>query len=399
MAIQYIDQADFQKKKVVARFDFNVPLDKKNSEIITDTTRIDSCFETIRYILDQGAKKLVLMGHLGRPKGVRDPKFSMLPVAKYLAEQLDDEVTLTESALDSGIKTLLGLNQHRIILLENLRYHPEEKANDMNFAKSLASYGDLYVNDAFGTAHRKHASTYGINAYFPRKSYAGFLLKKEIQALDKIVKGPQKPFIAISGGAKISDKIKIIESLLVSTDALLIGGGMSYPFLKAKGHSIGKSLCSDEDVQLAKNILNSSAAEKLILPIDHLASETIDGPPIEISSRDIPENLMGLDIGPRTLDLYSDKLATSKTILWNGPMGLFENPQYAKGTLGMARIISKRKGEAFSLVGGGDSVAAIKSAKLENEISHVSTGGGATLEYIEKGTLPGIDALKYGVSL
>lgn len=397
MALKIIDSAEITNKNVIARFDFNVPLDSADSEVITDTTRIDAALDTIRYVLEQKPNKLVLMGHLGRPKGKVNAAFSLLPVAKYLAEQLDEEITLTESALDSGIKTLLTLNTNRIIILENLRFHPEETQDDDLFARKLASYGDIYLNDAFGTCHRKHASTHRINAYFPGKNYAGFLIKKEILALSKITDRPQKPFVAISGGAKISDKIKVLEGLLVSVDHMLIGGGMAYPFLKAQGVKIGASMCSAEDVALAKSMLALSSGAKIVLPIDHIACAKDDfaGTPHEIPKAAIPDELMGLDIGPKTIELFRSKLLNAKTVLWNGPMGVFEKKAYANGTFKMADTLAELK--AFTLVGGGDSVAAVNARGLANKMSHVSTGGGASLEFIEKGSLPGINALKFGL--
>lgn len=396
MALKFIDQADLKDKKVIARFDFNVPLDKKDSSKITDTTRIDEALPTIKYILENGASKLVLMSHLGRPDGKVDPKYSLEPIAKYLAEKLEQDVVMSESCLDRGIKTLLGLNETKILLLQNLRYHPEEEKNDREFARKLAEYGDIYVNDAFGAAHRKHSSTYEINAFFKNKAYGGFLLKREITALTKIVDSPVTPFVGIVGGAKVSDKIKIIERLLANVSNLLIGGAMAYPFLKAMGHNVGSSLCSDEDVLLAKKILNQKTAHKIILPEDHICSKEFGGTPEGITSRSIPDGLMGLDIGPRTLELYKQTLKSAKTVLWNGPMGLFENPNYNQGTLGVAQALSELK-NAFTLVGGGDSVSAVNQANLADKMGHVSTGGGASLEFIEKGNLPGIAALRFGI--
>lgn len=393
MALKFIDEAELQDKRVIARFDFNVPL---NGTEITDTTRIDSALETIQYILDNGAKTLVLMSHLGRPKGERKMEFSLEPVASYLAEKLGFDVVLTESCKDKGIKTLLELPQTKVILLENLRFHPEETENDLEFARTLSNYGDIYVNDAFGAAHRKHASTYGINTYFPRRAYGGFLMKKEIEALKKVVDKPKHPFTAIVGGAKVSDKIKIIETLLTGVDNLLIGGAMAYPFLKAKGHEVGKSLCAEEDVALARRILKSTSSGKILLPIDHICSTEFGGKPVPCPEADIPEDQMGLDIGEGTLALFREKLSSSKTVLWNGPMGLFENKDYEKGTFSIAKILSELD-DAFTLVGGGDSVAAVNKSGLAEKMSHVSTGGGASLEFIENGTLPGVQALRFGL--
>ncbi|MBC7429339.1 MAG: phosphoglycerate kinase [Bacteriovorax sp.] len=400
MALKYITDESFKTlakdKKVLARFDFNVPMDKNDPTKISDTTRIDEALETIKAILETGPKKIILMSHFGRPKGKIDMTYSLEPVAKCLAEKLGMEVTLTETALDRGIKTLLGLNESKIVLLQNLRFHPEEEGNDREFARQLSTYGDVFVFDAFGAAHRKHASTYEINAFFKNKAYGGLLLKREIEALDRITKNPKKPFIALVGGAKVSDKIKIIEALLTSVDKLLIGGAMAYPFLKAQGFTVGKSLCSDEDVSLAKRILGMPSRNKIVLPSDHIASLTFGGEPREIGQANIGEEFIGLDIGPSTLQNYNDHLASAKTVLWNGPMGLFENAAYAKGTLGIAKTLAGLK-DAFTLVGGGDSVSAVNHSGLASKMSHISTGGGASLEYIENGTLPGIQALKFGI--
>jgi phosphoglycerate kinase len=400
MAIKFITDESFKDqatdKTVLARFDFNVPMDKKNPLKIADTTRIDEALETIDFILKCGVKKIILMSHFGRPKGKVDLHYSLEPVALYLAEKLGMEVLLTETALDRGIKAMLPLQNPKLIMLQNLRFHPEEEANDREFAQKLSQYGDLFVFDAFGAAHRKHASTYEINAFFKNKAYAGLLLKRELEALDRVVKDPTKPFMAVVGGAKVSDKIKVIDELLSNVDKLLIGGAMAYPFLKANGFTVGNSLCSDEDVSLAKRILNTPFKSKIILPVDHTVSSSLDGAPEDVGQTNIPEGKIGLDIGPSTLQLFSDHLANAKTVLWNGPMGLCENPHFAKGTNGIAKCLATLK-DAFTLVGGGDSVNAVKKAGLADKMGHVSTGGGASLEYIELGTLPGIQALKFGI--
>lgn len=395
MALKYIDQADLDGKKVLARFDFNVPLDKKDSSVITDTSRIDLALPTIKLILENGAKQLTLMSHLGRPNGKFDSNFSMEPVAKYLAEKLGADVILAEGAVDAGVKDLLSLNTTKIVLLENLRFHPEEEQDDEEFAGKLAQYGEVYVNDAFGAAHRKHASVHVINKYFTARSYGGLLLKKEITALDKILNQPAKPFVAVVGGAKVSDKIKTIEKLIVSVDSLIIGGAMAYPFLKAKGHDVGTSLCSDEDVALAQRIIKTDKGFKLKLPTDHVVSKEFGGTPIICESTNISSDSMGLDIGPATINLFSNILKEAKTTLWNGPMGLFENADYANGTMAIAEAMSSS--ESFTLVGGGDSVSAVNKSGFAEKFSHISTGGGASLEYIEKGELPGIKALRFGV--
>jgi phosphoglycerate kinase len=393
MALKCVNEIDLTGKRVLARFDFNVPL--KDGKI-TDTSRIDLALPTIQHILDSGAIKLTLMSHHGRPKGQRDMQYSLEPVANYLAEKLEEEVILSDSAIDNGVKELLTLKATKIVLLENLRFHPEEEANDLDFAKSLSEYGDIYINDAFGAAHRKHASVHAINNYYPGKAYAGFLLKQEIESLEKILHQPKKPFVAVVGGAKVSDKIKTIEKLLVSVDSLIIGGAMAYPFLKAKGQKIGNSLCSDEDVKLAASIIKADRGNKLVLPMDHIVSTEFGGSPQECAIPSIGEGLMGLDIGPNTIVRYSDVLKRAKTVLWNGPMGAFENPAYAKGTYGLCETISGLD-DAFTLVGGGDSVSAVNKSGYAEKFSHVSTGGGASLEYIEKGELPGVQALKFGV--
>jgi len=400
MALHFIDELteELKDKVVIARFDFNVPLDKSDRTKITDTTRIDMALETIQYLLENGVKKLILMSHLGRPKGKVNEEFTLEPVATYLAEKLREDVVLTESCLDRGIRTLLNLNESKVILLQNLRFHPEEEAGSSEFAKALASYADIYVNDAFGVAHRKHASAYTINAYFKNKAYGGFLLKKEIQALSKIVESPKSPFVAIVGGAKVSDKIKIIERLIINVDHLIIGGAMAYPFLVARGHEVGNSLCSQSDVALAKKILMGSGKNKVVLPVDHVVSSEFGGKPEACDNVEIDGDKMGLDIGPKTIALYTEKLAGAATVLWNGPMGLFENEDYAAGTMAIAKTLSEME-SAFTLVGGGDSVSAVRKSGLFDKMSHVSTGGGASLEFIEEGSLPGIQALKFGVDL
>ena len=395
MALKYIDQADFEGKRVLARFDFNVPLDKNDKSVITDTSRIDLAIPTIEFMLEKGASKITLMSHHGRPKGKINSDFSLEPVAKYLASKLGIEVILAETAIESGVKELLTLGQTKIVLLENLRFHPEEEENDEDFAAKLSQYGDLYVNDAFGAAHREHASTHIINKFFLARSYGGLLLKKEIENLDKILGKPEKPFVAVVGGAKVSDKIKTIEKLLVSVDSLIIGGAMAYPFLKAKGHKVGTSLCSDEDITLAQKILKADKGFKIKLPSDHIVSSEFGGSPELCENKDIPEGKMGLDIGASTISQYQTVLNEAKTILWNGPMGLFENSDYAKGTMAIAEAMAESN--AFTLVGGGDSVSAVNQSGFAQKFSHISTGGGASLEYLEKGELPGIKVLRFGV--
>jgi phosphoglycerate kinase len=393
MALKFIDEIDVAGKRVLARFDFNVPLDKDQN--ILDTSRVDLAIPTIKYLIEGGASKIIMMSHLGRPKGEVKKEFSLEPVATYLAEKLEKEVILSNKAIDNGIKSLLHLNETKIVLLENLRFNPEETSNDMTFAGKLAEYGEIYINDAFGAAHRKHASVYAINQFFKGNAFGGFLLKSEIQALTKILDNPPRPFVSIIGGAKVSDKIKTIEKLLISVDKLLIGGAMAYPFLKAKGFEVGTSLCSDEDVALAKSILKKDRSNKIELPCDHNCSDSFSGEPTKVAEVEIPNILMGLDIGEQTVGSYSNIIHGAKTVLWNGPMGIFENSNYNQGTFAIARACADS--EAYTLVGGGDSVSAVKKSGLADKFSHVSSGGGASLEFIEKGELPGIQVLKFGV--
>jgi phosphoglycerate kinase len=396
MQLKSLQDADLKGKRVIARFDFNVPLSKTDPRAITDSSRIDQAIPTIRMILEKGASKLTLISHLGRPDGQPNPKYSLEPVAEYLAKKLGIDVILSESAIDNGVKNLLGLPETKIVLLENIRFIPGEEKNDMELAEKIAQYGDIYVNDAFGAAHRKHSSTHAINAFFKNRAYAGLLMKKEIDSLSALLEKPKKPFIAVIGGAKVSDKIKTIEKMLVLVDTLIIGGAMAYPFLKAKGASVGKSLCGDEDVTLAKQLLAADKGGKIQLPKDHLVANSLEGSPEACDQVSIPEGKMGLDIGPQTISSYTEHIKSAKTIFWNGPMGLFESPNFATGTMSMARAIAANK-EAFSVVGGGDSVAAVQQSGEADKFSHVSTGGGASLEYIERGELPGVQALKMGV--
>lgn len=396
MQLKSIQDADLKGKKVLVRFDFNVPLSKTEPKEITDTSRIDQALPTIRLMLEKGASKIIMISHLGRPDGQVNLKYSLEPVAEYLAKKLGTDVILSESAIENGVKNLLHLPETKIVLLENIRFLPGEEKNDMDLAEKLAQYADVYVNDAFGAAHRKHASTYAINAFFKNRAYAGLLMKKEIDSLAALLDKPAKPFVAIIGGAKVSDKIKTIEKMLVMVDTLLIGGAMAYPFLKAKGATIGKSLCSDEDVSLAKHLLAADKGGKIQLPKDHVVSDRFEGEALPCAGTSIPEEQMGLDIGPLTIKSYSEHIATAKTIFWNGPMGLFENKAFAKGTMSVAHAIAANS-NAFSVVGGGDSVAAVGLSGDADKFSHVSTGGGASLEFIERGELPGVQALKLGV--
>ena len=393
MALRYVDQVDISGKKVLARFDFNVPLEGGK---IMDTARLEAAIPTLRYLRDKGVSKLTLMSHLGRPQGKALKAYSLEPVGRYLAEKLGEDIILTESCTDGGIRQLLRLPRTKMILLENLRFHPEEERNDKAFAKTLSQYGDVYVNDAFGSCHRRHASTHALNIFYKDHNLGGLLLKKEMESFVKILETPEKPFMAIIGGLKVSDKIKTIEALLPKVGQLFIGGAMAYPFLQAQGHSVGKSFSEAKDREWASRLLKQDKMAKIILPIDHVASENPQGSPIPVEGPSLPENLMGLDLGPKTLQLYESQLSQAKTIFWNGPLGFFENPHYSQGTLEMARILSKSS--AYTVVGGGDSVRAVHQSGLALHMGHLSTGGGAALEFIEKGTLPGIEALKYGLN-
>lgn len=395
MQLKSLQDADLKGKKVLARFDFNVPLSKTEPREITDASRIDQAIPTIKLLLEKGATKITMISHLGRPDGQVNAKYSLEPVATYLAKKLGMDVILSESAVDNGVKNLLQLPETKLVLLENIRFLAGEEKNDMELAEKIAQYGDVYVNDAFGAAHRKHSSTYAINAFFKNRAYPGLLMKKEIDSLGALMDKPKKPFVAILGGAKVSDKIKTIERMLVMVDTLLIGGAMAYPFLKAKGITVGKSLCGDEDVALARQLLAADKGGKIQLPKDHVTSTAVDGAAMKCDGQNIPDGQMALDIGPETVRAYGAHIRTAKTIFWNGPMGLFESKAFAKGTMDIAHLIAETS--AFTVVGGGDSVAAVQQSGEAEKFSHVSTGGGASLEFIEKGELPGVQALKLGV--
>lgn len=398
MAIKSLTQAEIKGKKILVRLDFNVPLDKKDPTKITDTTRIDAALPTLKYLLEQEASKIIMMSHLGRPDGKPNPKYTLEPVALYLAEKLGKEVILTESCLDTSIPTLINLPTTKLMLLENLRFHPEEENNDRSFAEKISHYGDIYINDAFGVSHRKHASVYEINAFFQRKNYAGFLMQKEVETLELMLNKPKKPFMALLGGAKVADKIKTINRLIILVDKLLIGGAMSYPFLKAKGVSIGKSLCDEHDVELARSILRADKLKKIELPLDHVVVKNFDDVEGSITpSTEISTETLGLDIGPKTIEHYKKYLSQAKTIFWNGPMGYFEKKAFANGTYAMAEHLATCK-DALTIIGGGDSVSAVQQSGFADQMGHISTGGGASLEFIERGELPGVQALKFGIS-
>jgi 3-phosphoglycerate kinase len=390
MAKMTVKDIDLKDRVVLMRADFNVPQDANLN--ITDDTRIRATLPTIKYILQAGVKKLVLMSHLGRPDGKVVDKYSLKPVAVRLKELLGQDVKFINDCVGDNVKKEIDSAKEKVILLENLRFHAEEEANDANFAKQLASLGEVFVNDAFGTAHRAHASTEGVTHYL--KSVAGFLLEKEIQYLGGAVDNPMRPFMIILGGAKVSDKIGMIENLLPKCDAIIIGGGMAYTFLKAQGKQIGNSKLEKDKIDLAKGLLDKAASlrKEIVLPVDHVVVDTVDpNAKTEIVGEAIPDGKIAVDIGPKTIKLFEDKLSAAKTIVWNGPLGIFEMDAFAKGTQEIAKYISALK--ATTIIGGGDSAAAVAKFKLEDKMTHVSTGGGASLEFLEGKSLPGVAAL------
>jgi len=390
MAKLTLKDVDLKNKTVLVRADFNVPQD--TSLNITDDTRIRATVPTLKYILEQGAKKLVLISHLGRPDGKPVAKYSLKPVAARLKELLGEDVLFLSDCVGANIKEDIDKSLESVILLENLRYHPEEETNDANFAKQLASLADVFVNDAFGTAHRAHASTEGVTHFL--KSAAGLLLEKEIKYLGGAVENPQRPFMVILGGAKVTDKIGVIENLLPKCDSIIIGGGMAYTFLKAQGKQIGNSRLEKEKLDLAKTILDKARQlnKEILLPVDNLVVDNIDPhAKTEVVGENIPDGKIAVDIGPKTIKLFEEKLKSAKTIVWNGPLGIFEMDAFSKGTQEVAKFISNLK--TTSIIGGGDTAAAIAKFKLEDKMSHISTGGGASLEFLEGKTLPGIAAL------
>ncbi len=386
-----VKDLDLKGKRVIIRVDFNVPLDEKLS--ITDDRRIREALPTIQYVLKGGAKKVILMSHLGRPDGNVDEKARLTPVAKRLEQLLGEKVLKLDDCIGPAVKEAVEKSSERVILLENLRFHKGETKNDPGFAKALASLADIYVNDAFGTAHRAHASTVGITKYLP--SVAGFLLGKEIEYLGKAIHNPQRPLVVILGGAKVSDKIAVIENLIPKSNAILIGGGMVYTFLKALGKNIGKSLLEPDKVDAAKKLLEQAqkANVKVVLSTDFVIDRSFDAPQErKIVVDNIPDGWEGVDIGPKTREEFKKVLSTAKTIIWNGPLGVFEINEYAEGTKDIAQYVAGLKG-VTSIIGGGDSAAAIAKFNLESAMTHISTGGGASLELLEGKELPGLAAL------
>jgi len=418
--IKTVKSVDLKGKRVIMRVDFNVPM---KDGVVQDDTRIVAALPTIKYILEQGAKTLTLMSHLGDPskdakkakeKAEKDGKpfdeekyirgkHRMAPVAKYLETKLGKPVIFAGEDSCYGKKAFIESQPDgSVIMLENTRFHKEETAKDAadldKLAKELATYGDVFVNDAFGTAHRDHASTASI-AKFIQPAVAGFLMEKEVNYLEPIVTSPKKPLVAIIGGAKVSSKIAVLESLLKNSSALVIGGGMAYTFLKAQGHKIGKSLVEDDQIDTAKKILDAAKAAnvQIVLPVDHVAATSFDPTaiPVPVDGLDLPDNMLGLDVGPKTLAKYREVIAGAKTIVWNGPVGVFEFDAFAKGTEEVAKLVAEETGKGvITVVGGGDSVAAVNKFGLASKMSHVSTGGGASLELLEGKKLPGIEVCR-----
>jgi len=385
MASKTVADVDVKGKRVLMRVDFNVPLEGSR---ITDDRRIQQALPTIKNILDRGGR-LILMSHLGRPKGGPEPKYSLKPAADRLKEVLGKDVKFVNDCIGpEAEKAANELKDGQVLLLENLRFHKEEEKNDPNFAKQLARLGDIYVNDAFGTAHREHASTFGAaQALAGKPRVVGFLIQKELRFLGDAISNPKRPFVAILGGAKVSDKINVIEQLLTKADTLLIGGAMAYTFFLAQGKQVGKSLVERDKVELAKQLL-AKAGGKIKLPVDNVISnEMTDTAQTRVIEGNIPDDMEGFDIGPKTRELYKAEVAKAKTIVWNGPMGVFEKKPFAEGTRAIAQAVADAtaKNGAISIIGGGDSAAAIEQMHLADKVSHVSTGGGASLEFLENG--------------
>ncbi len=392
MALRTVKDFDFKNKTVLIRVDFNVPL---KEGVIGDDTRIQAALPTLKYLREQEGAKLILMSHLGRPKGEKKPELSLAPVAEYLGKTTGWNVKIAPDVIGDEVKAeVASLKAGDVLVLENTRYYNEETKNDNGFSRELASLGDVFVNDAFGTAHRAHASTEGVSKYLP--SCAGFLIEKECKFLDQVLENPKKPFVAVIGGAKVSSKIGVLDSLLPKCSTLIIGGGMAYTFLKVQGFSIGNSLFEEEYVNTARDLLK--AAEKkgveIILPEDHIVAAKFsdDAAAVPVDATDIPDGMIAMDIGPVTTVKIKDRIKNAKSLVWNGPLGVFEFEAFAKGTLQVAEYVAECSGT--TVVGGGDSVAAVNKFGYADRIDHVSTGGGASLEFLEGKTLPGIAALR-----
>lgn len=387
-----IEDIQVSGKKVLIRVDFNVPLDDERN--ITDDTRIKAALPTIKYLLDNKAK-VILMSHLGRPKGEGiEKKYSLAPVAEHLSKLLGKKVYMAQDVVgDDAKNAVANLKEGEVVLLENVRFHKEETKNNPDFAKALAQFGEVYVNDAFGTAHRAHASTEGVAHYLP--AVAGYLIKKELDVMGRALSNPERPFVAILGGAKVSDKIGVINNLIDKVDTLIIGGGMAYTFYKAKGYEVGKSLLEADKVELAKELMEKAAAKgvKFLLPADNLVADEFkpDADYKVVNSDSIPADMMGMDIGPKAREAFGKEIVSAKTVVWNGPMGVFEMPAFAKGTEAIAEYMSQCQGT--TIIGGGDSAAAVEQMGYAEKMTHISTGGGASLEFLEGIELPGVAAL------
>ncbi|HHT65577.1 MAG TPA: phosphoglycerate kinase [Clostridiales bacterium] len=392
MSKKTLEDLQVSGKKVLVRVDFNVPLNKERK--ITDDTRIRAALPTIRYLLDQNAK-VILMSHLGRPKGTGfEADFSMAPVAKRLGELLNMEIKAAGDVIGDSAKALVeNIKEGEVVLLENLRFHKAETKNEPDFAKALASFGEIYINDAFGTAHRAHASTEGVAHYLP--AAAGYLLKKELEILGKALDNPDRPFVAILGGAKVSDKIGVIRNLITKVDTLVIGGGMAYTFFKAMGYEIGNSLLEEDKVELASELLKQAEEKgvKLLLPVDTVVAAEFkaDADHKVVLSSEMPAGWQGLDIGPESRKEFGEAIVNARLVVWNGPMGVFEMPAFAKGTEAIADYMSQCGGT--TIIGGGDSAAAVEQLGYADKMTHISTGGGASLEFLEGIELPGVAAL------
>lgn len=387
-----IRDIDLKNKKVLVRCDFNVPFDEEGK--ISDNRRIVAALPTIKYLLEMGCK-IILCSHLGRPKGEFKREFSLKPVAEELSRLLNVEVKLAEDVVGESASTLTNnMKEGEIVLLENVRFEAGEEKNDEELSKKLASFAEIYVNDAFGTAHRAHSSTTGVASFLPAVS--GFLIEKELEFLGNALENPQRPFVAILGGKKVSDKIGVIDSLLEKVDTLIIGGGMAYTFFKSMGYNVGNSICEEDKLELAQSLIKKAEEKhvKLLLPIDNVLADEFspNANTKVVASSEIPEGWEGLDIGPKTVELFEEELKNAKTIIWNGPLGLFEYEKFANGTNEIAKCLANLN-ETITIIGGGDSAAAVEKIGLADKMTHISTGGGASLEFLEGKKLPGIEAL------